>query len=260
MTSCGGVRARVAPTTRRRPFPEVPPTGSASGELIVDQGEKGDKGGRSPPKRGKAPDCSAIHSGRIGTANRLPRQNEDSSGAPPPATVNRGLRRIAMDAIPTTDFQTSFRVVHGRGGGARILSWFMRLPPAGEAVPLRLRILHRGDREEWTRDFGGRRIRTAILRSTTPGEWRERFGPLEFAFRVVLRTDGVDHQQVRCRFRCAGLSVPLPDWMAPRVHGREIRDSDGIPRVDVQIRAPLIGLLVAYAGVVPEGEHLWSSS
>jgi hypothetical protein len=141
-----------------------------------------------------------------------------------------------------------FRVEHGASRAARALARLCRLPPAGEAVPLRLSVVREARGERWTRRFGPHALVTS-QRGLAGGLLGERFGPLEFRFRLSAAASALRYDHLATRL-CAGpLGVPLPGWLAPRITARE--DATPAPdrtRVRVGISLPLVGLLLAYEG------------
>src|SRR5947199_5112323 len=85
------------------------------------------------------------------------------------SSLYRRLLGPAFDSLPATlrdfhDVETEwhgharFRVTRGRGWLRNLVAAAGRLPPAGEDVPLRLRLVAEGERERWVRHFGGHRL------------------------------------------------------------------------------------------------------
>ncbi|MBB4217714.1 hypothetical protein FHT79_004929 [Rhizobium sp. BK212] len=140
-----------------------------------------------------------------------------------------------------------------RGGGllARIVAGVIGFPPAGEDVPVTVRFVSDGDREIWTRDFGGK-----VFRSwQAEGLGRDRhllaevFGP----FRVLMAPvpDGEKLRLVVRGWRFCG--IPLPMFLAPGGDTYE-EERDGRFHFHVEIGGRLTGLVVRYTGwLVVEG-------
>src|SRR5262245_28353594 len=118
----------------------------------------------------------------------------------------RRLLGAAFDSLPAAlrdfhdvererDFQAIFRITRGKGSLRNLLCRLGGLPPAGEAVPLRLRVTPDGDREIWERHFGGHLFRSVqwaaggLMVESLGNGWRLGFqlhveGP---ALRLALR-------------------------------------------------------------------------
>ncbi|MBY5795222.1 SDR family oxidoreductase [Rhizobium leguminosarum] len=134
-----------------------------------------------------------------------------------------------------------------RGGGllARIVAGVIGFPRAGEDVPVTVRFVPDGDREVWTRDFGGK-----IFRSwQVEGKGRDRhllaevFGP--FRVLMALVPDGEKLRLVVRGWRFCG--IPLPMFLAPGGDTYE-EERDGRFHFHVEIGGRLTGLVVRYTG------------
>jgi hypothetical protein len=148
----------------------------------------------------------------------------------------------------------TFRVRHGGGRLGRWLTRLAGLPAAGEAVDVRLVVVPRGPCEEWRRTFAGRPLVT--LQQAGPGSLLvERMGLLELRFRLEAVAVALVYHPAGASLRLGPLRVPLPGRLAPRVSAREgpAERCDGI-QVTVEIRVPLLGVLVAYEGTVVRTE------
>lgn len=140
-----------------------------------------------------------------------------------------------------------FRVRRGQGPLARLIAWVLRMPPARERSVIELTVT-RGERgERWSRSFDGRPLWT--------DQWAdgpllvEQMGLVQCTFR--LRADGrsLVFEQAGARLGLRGFSLPLPRFLSPFIAGRAGAQGEQV-LVDVQISAPLAGLLVAYDGAV----------
>ncbi len=150
-----------------------------------------------------------------------------------------------------SSFRGVFAVERGRGVLARLLGGLMRLPLAGDSVVVELDVVPEGNGERWIRRFDSRKLETYVCDHGS-GRWSERFGPLEFWFRIeTIGGAGIRHRQERCRFGFGSLTIPLPRFVAPRVDSVETPGSK--PRahhVRVTIDAPVVGRLLYYEGEV----------
>ncbi|MBY5810401.1 SDR family oxidoreductase [Rhizobium leguminosarum] len=134
-----------------------------------------------------------------------------------------------------------------RGGGllARIVAGVIGFPRAGEDVPVTVRFLSDGDKEIWTRDFGGKVFRSIQLE----GKGRDRhllaevFGP--FRVLMALVPDGEKLRLVVRGWRFCG--IPLPMFLAPGGDTYE-EERDGRFHFHVEIGGRLTGLVVRYTG------------
>ena len=148
-----------------------------------------------------------------------------------------------------------FRVRRSERRLARFLAWLGRLPAAGEAVSTRLEITTDSERETWRRSFAGTPVVTR-QRENPPGVLAERFGLLEFRFRLCVIDHALCFHQVGVVLCLGHLVVPLPRWLVPQVGARSWAEANSATvRVAVRVDFPLAGLLVAYEGSM-ESEEL----
>ncbi|WP_027666741.1 SDR family oxidoreductase [Rhizobium leguminosarum] len=134
-----------------------------------------------------------------------------------------------------------------RGGGllARIVAGVIGFPRAGEDVPVTVRFVPDGDKEIWTRDFGGKIFRSLQVE----GKGRDRhllaevFGP--FRVLMALVPDRGKLRLVVRGWRFCGL--PLPMFLAPGGDTYE-EERDGRFHFHVEIGGRLTGLVVRYTG------------
>lgn len=139
------------------------------------------------------------------------------------------------------------------GLAARALCRLVRLPPAGEEVDTRLVVTQDGERERWARSFGGRRL---VSDEFAGGDRLlvERVPPFELRFRLEPLAGALHFRQVGTALRLGFLRLPLPAFLAPRVTASETPAGGGAVRVEVTIRAPLLGPIFGYEGVVKVGD------
>lgn len=141
----------------------------------------------------------------------------------------------------------SAQVRRGRGMLARITAALMGFPPAAEQVPVEVEFRPEAGGERWIRSFGGRRF--SSLQSAGSGRnaqlMVERFGLISVA--IALLVEGDTLRLVPRRWSLLGL--PLPKALLPTGNSFET-ERDGRFVFDVEIAAPLIGLIVAYRGTL----------
>jgi hypothetical protein len=147
-------------------------------------------------------------------------------------------------------------ITHGSNHLARLLARCAKLPAVGKGVSTRLRIIRRGNREEWNRTIGTRSMRTRQY-AADGRILRERFGPLEISFKLEVRAGGIHYHQTRSAIRVGGVSLPLPRAFSPRVAARELPGpKPDSTQVCVTVHLPLVGLLIRYEGEMETPEVL----
>jgi len=136
-------------------------------------------------------------------------------------------------------------VERGSGMLARAIGVLFRFPPAARDIPIRVDFALRDGREIWRRDFDGR----SFTSTQEEGRGRfdrllcERFGP--FAFGLALVCEGGRLNLLARAWSVFG--IPMPRALVPHVTAYE-NVEDGRFRFYVEIKLPLIGLIVRYRG------------
>jgi hypothetical protein len=144
----------------------------------------------------------------------------------------------------------TFCIRRGRNPAARLVARMLRLPADADDVPTTLRILTGSHADTWERVFGDSVLATTH-RTLHDGTMVERFHFVELRYRAMRNADGVEHRQTSAALACGGLRVPLPRWLAPSVVGFESATATpNLVRVQVEVRLPVIGMLLSYDGVV----------
>lgn len=113
-----------------------------------------------------------------------------------------------------------FRVRHGRHYGARLLARALRLPRPSAATDTRLMVIPCTDGEQWQRTFNTRCLTTSQYH-VRPSELAERFGVLEFRFRLDVCDGSLLYVQREATFRMAFVRLSMPASWAPRIEARE---------------------------------------
>jgi hypothetical protein len=136
-------------------------------------------------------------------------------------------------------------VERGQGLVARAIAALFGFPPSGRDVPVKVDFALHDGREIWRRDFAGR----TFVSTQEAGQGRfdrllcERFGP--FAFGIALVCDA---ERLTLVFRSwSAFGIPMPRGLAPHATAYE-SVADGRFRFYVEIKLPLIGLIVRYQG------------
>jgi hypothetical protein len=74
---------------------------------------------------------------------------------------------------------------------------------------------------------------------------------MEFRYRLERYDKAIVHHQLSAALRAGPWRLKLPRWLAPTVHGSETAvDAPNRMRVAVTVTLPMVGILVAYEGVV----------
>jgi hypothetical protein len=144
-----------------------------------------------------------------------------------------------------------FRISHGTSLGAKLLPWFLRLPLPNATAQVKLIVRPVGESETWLRLFDGKPVVTVQWESVN-GLLAERYGALEFRFRLSFADHAIEYRQVGVTLRLAlpfFPQIPLPRWASPHVFARETAGpSEMETRILVEVSAPLAGLLFSYEG------------
>ncbi len=138
-------------------------------------------------------------------------------------------------------------VQRGKGLLAHLIGKIIGFPPAAKQVPVQVDLVPVPEGERWTRDFGGRIFSSFQSLGTGKNEHLvvEQFGVVSVALALVVEGDHL--YIVPRRWSCLG--IPLPGIFLPSGSSFETERA-GKFCFDVEIRAPLIGLIVRYNGVL----------
>lgn len=138
----------------------------------------------------------------------------------------------------------------GKGMGGFIgkrLSKKLNLPDPG-VNRLTVKITHSGDGLHWDRKFNDAVDMKSTFEpvgSIGDGYWIEKTGPLHMRLTVDIVDTG-------WHWRCLGFrifGVPLPVWLFPESQAYKYIENGGY-KFFVGFRAPLVGLLLSYEGVL----------
>lgn len=138
-------------------------------------------------------------------------------------------------------------VQRGRGILALALTTLFGFPQSADEVPVRVGRLSAEGVERWTRDFGGKTFSTTQSRGQGSESHLliERFGAVSIALALVKEGDRLFF--IPRRWRIFGL--PLPAFLLPSGRSYET-EIDGQFCFNVEISAPVIGLIVSYRGLL----------
>lgn len=136
-------------------------------------------------------------------------------------------------------------VQRGTGLWANGIATLFGFPTATPDIAVNVQMQQHGGTEVWHRRFGAQRFTSTLAAGTGPLQWLlvERFGPLRFHIALVV-ADKKLHWVVR---GATFLGLPLPRFLVPRGNSYEY-ESQGRFHFHVEVRLPLIGLVVRYQG------------
>ena len=137
-------------------------------------------------------------------------------------------------------------ITRGRGLLARLAMWCAGFPPAGLHVPTVVTITTDESGSTWQRDFGGHVTVSRLSCKSSKDQVFERFGPL----RLTLDLDAAAGRLLIAITALHLFGVPLPKMLVPISETTEHTEPDGAFRFDVSARAPGIGFLIRYTGVL----------
>jgi len=151
-----------------------------------------------------------------------------------------GIRSVHSGAASAW-FSGRCAVVRSQGWLARLAATLARMPPAADAVPLRIQIAADAGGETWNRYFGDCLLRSRM--HAHRGLLVERLGLLTIGFRLEASP-----QQIRWLPQSGKvLGIPLP---ASFFKGIEASESMRDERYEFDVRAalPVVGLVIHYRG------------
>ena len=157
--------------------------------------------------------------------------------------------RVLHSKCATTSVHGWMRVEHGRHPLAGILARRLRLPRSSAAVHAELTVTPVDGGERWLRTIGAERLETWQHQSDS-SELSERFGCLEFRFRLAAADGRLVFVQREAALRFSARRLRLPRWLAPRIEAHEDAADARRVRVRVRITLPVVGLLIAYDGLI----------
>lgn len=142
-------------------------------------------------------------------------------------------------------------VREGRNPIAKLIRRLFGFPAPRKQVPLTFELDRQGAREIWTRHFGSQRLRSgrALGKGRNKHLIIEWFGPVRVALAVTLEGDRGHLVSRKWWF----LGVPMPRALRPTGDSFE-KEIDGRFAFDVEVRAPLIGLIAGYRGTLQPAE------
>jgi hypothetical protein len=154
------------------------------------------------------------------------------------------------DARDARSWTGQAEVRRGDGVMARLVARVIGFPKAAARVPVSVTLAPENAGERWTRNFGGRTFSSLQKRGTKKNDYLlvERFGAIDVSLALVVEKDRL--RLIPRRWSLWG--IPLPSFLLPAGHATET-ERNGRFCFDVEIAAPLVGLIVAYKGTLEPG-------
>jgi hypothetical protein len=180
----------------------------------------------------------------------------------------RKVLSTAFDALPprvrelhaddtARNWSGTAQIRRGTSWLARVVGALIGFPPAGDDVPVTVTLAPEQGGESWTRNFNGRIFNS--MQSCGRGKDQyllvERFGMVAVSLALVVDADRL----YLIPRRWAVLGVPMPKALLPQGQTFETEEN-GQFRFDVEIRAPIVGLIVAYRGLLEKLPHSLGAS
>jgi hypothetical protein len=133
-------------------------------------------------------------------------------------------------------------------GCARLIGRLMGLPPPAVTVKTRLEIRSQEEVEEWRRTFGDKPL-ISMQYACSSGQLLERVGPFEIRFQVKAVNGELHYCQTGAAIWLGPWRLRIPLKLSPRVAAQEKASrAPNQVEVSVEVRLPLVGLLIRYEG------------
>ena len=139
------------------------------------------------------------------------------------------------------------RVRRGRGFLSKVLGKVFSFPQSTDQTLVKVQFIPCDGGEKWLRTFGSKSFSSFQTRGTGRNDHLlvERFGPIDVALALVVSDDKLF--LISRRWSLFGL--PLPKMLMPSGNSFEAQ-INGKFHFDVEISAPMVGLIAAYQGVL----------
>jgi Domain of unknown function (DUF4166) len=144
-------------------------------------------------------------------------------------------------------FEGMAMVDGARGWLPSLLRKLNGLPtPASTATALTVKVIRSEVQERWLRKFSTSQFSSTLTRINSGNLLSENFGLFRFQFSLSVRAEKIHWQLVSWNF--AG--IPMLDALGPTITAWEGVNAEGNYQFAVKVEAPLMGVLVDYAGWV----------
>ena len=149
------------------------------------------------------------------------------------------------DSVETRRWSGTASVKQGKGFFAQGIAKIIGFPKPAPSVPVDVEMACENGGELWTRNFDGKKFSSFQFAGNNRSRYllNERFGLITVALALVVENN--------CLFliprRWSLLGLPLPKFLLPNGRSFETQ-TDGAFCFDVEIAAPVVGLIVSYKG------------
>jgi len=151
------------------------------------------------------------------------------------------------DSLSQREWVGTAQIKRGSGLLARIVAVCISAPPSGEKIPVTVTFKPDAKGELWTRNFGGKTFQSHQRVGSDKNTQLivEKFGPIDVALALVI--EGNRLRLIPRRWTAFG--IPLPHSLLPRGNSFEAEEG-GCFKFDVELAAPIVGLICSYKGVL----------
>lgn len=153
--------------------------------------------------------------------------------------------RTLHDASQSRKWEGNAEVRRGKGMFAKLICRMIGFPKDSPKSSVSVAFTPEKGGERWTRTFDGKAFTSFQKRGEGKNSYLllERFGIIEVALALVVDEDKL----FLIPRRWSVLGLPLPKFLLPSGESFETEE-DGRFRFDIEIAAPLVGLIVSYRG------------
>lgn len=175
----------------------------------------------------------------------------------PSTPLYRHVLNTAYDSLPETVqalhgtnetriWSGTAQIVRGKNLFANMVAVLFRFPKAATASKICVTLTPKSNGSEiWERNFDGKKFRSVQRLGTGKNEHllMEKFGPIEVAIALLIKDDKMFLETKSWSF----LGILMPKFLMPNGKSFETEEN-GCFVFNVEIKAPLVGLIVAYKG------------
>jgi hypothetical protein len=131
----------------------------------------------------------------------------------------------------------------GKGFFVHLINRSNGLPPEGIGQALELEVIRRKDMETWNRKFTSNTFTTVQFEKK--GLLVEKDGPVSIGFKLTVEQDSICYKQVYMKY----MGFPIPGFFSLKSKAKATEEENGW-RVEVEVRAPVVGLILKYKALV----------
>ncbi|MCK0098070.1 DUF4166 domain-containing protein [Qipengyuania sp. S6317L1] len=151
------------------------------------------------------------------------------------------------DSMTERQWVGTAEICRGTSLLAKIVAFCLSAPPNGDNTPVTVTFKPDDNGELWTRNFGGKLFKSHQRLGKEKNAYLivEKFGPIDVALAPII-------EEQRFRLvprRWSVFGIPLPKSLLPEGNTFESQEG-GLFKFDVEIAAPLVGLICSYRGTL----------